>query len=58
MDNISRYSIIRSMSMTFDYKKYYNKEIGVLKEKSEKKVDIKYLIKELHSDLSEAMLQG
>lgn len=25
-----------------DYKKYYNKEIGVLKEKSEKKVDIKY----------------
>lgn len=25
-----------------DYKKYYNKEIGILKEKSEKKVDIKY----------------
>ena len=25
-----------------DYKKYYNKEIGVLKERSEKKVDIKY----------------
>lgn len=25
-----------------DYKKYYNKEIGVLKEKPEKKVDIKY----------------
>lgn len=25
-----------------DYKKYYNKEIGALKEKSEKKLDIKY----------------
>ncbi len=27
MDNISRYSIIRSMSMTFDYKKYYNEDV-------------------------------
>ena len=27
MDNISRYSIIRSMSMTFDYKKYYNDDV-------------------------------
>lgn len=27
MDNISRYSIVRSMSMTFDYKKYYNEDV-------------------------------
>lgn len=27
MDNISRYSIIRSMSMIFDYKKYYNEDV-------------------------------
>lgn len=27
MDNVSRYSIIRSMSMTFDYKKYYNEDV-------------------------------
>lgn len=27
MDNISRYSINRSMSMTFDYKKYYNEDV-------------------------------
>ena len=27
MDNVSRYSIIRSMSMIFDYKKYYNEDV-------------------------------
>ena len=27
MDNISRYSIVRSMSMIFDYKKYYNEDV-------------------------------
>ena len=27
MDNISRYSIVRSMSITFDYKKYYNEDV-------------------------------
>lgn len=27
MDNITKYSINRSMSMTFDYKKYYNEDV-------------------------------
>ncbi len=27
LDTITRYSIIRSMSMTFDYKKYYNEDV-------------------------------